>query len=122
MMRKFLRERDLRKAGFPDGMADFHQVLDCYDRQRGILGDTSVHAQLFTNMIYCETGNPLEVNFSKTEAQVPLPPIKSAIDISDVKLLEKTYNKMYSAARILQFLVFVISLNFCFSRDTVIYI
>ena len=89
LMRKFLRERDLRKAGFPDGMADFHQVLDCYDRQRGILGDTSVHAQLFTNMIYCETGNPLEVNFSKTEAQVPLPPIKSAIDISDVKLLEK---------------------------------
>lgn len=58
LMRKFLRERDLRKAGFPDGMADFHQVLDCYDRQRGTLGDTSVHAQLFTNMIYCETGNP----------------------------------------------------------------
>ena len=102
-MRKFLRERDLRKTGFPDGMADFCQVLDCDDRQRGTLGEMSVRAQLFTNMIHCETGNPLEVNFSKTEAQVPLPPIKrSAIDISDVKLLEKTYEKMYPAARILQ--------------------
>lgn len=89
-MRKFLRERDLRKDGFPDKMKDFCQLLD-FDRQRVILGEMSVRAQLFTNMIHCETRNPLEVNFSKTEAQVPLPPIKrNALDISDVKLLEKT--------------------------------
>lgn len=103
MMRKFLRERDLRKTGFPDGMTALHQILDCNERQRGTLGEMSVRAQLFTNMVHCETGNPLEVNFSKTEAQIPLPPIKrSAIDMSDVKLLEKTYEKIYPAARILQ--------------------
>lgn len=84
-------------------MTALHQILDCNERQRGTLGEMSVRAQLFTNMVHCETGNPLEVNFSKTEAQIPLPPIKrSAIDMSDVKLLEKTYEKIYPAARILQ--------------------
>lgn len=56
-MRKFLRERDLRKAVFPDEMTDFCQLLDFDDRQRGTLGEMSVRAQLFTNMIHSETRN-----------------------------------------------------------------
>ena len=67
------------------------------------LGETSVHAQLFTSMIQCETGNPADINLSKTDAQVPLPPIKrNTIDSSELQLLEKTYEKMYPAARMLQ--------------------
>lgn len=102
-MRKFFRERDLKRTVFPEGREEFQQRLDHGERQKGTLGETSVRAQLFLNMIQCETGNPLEVNLSKTEAQVPLPPIKrNVIDYSDVKLLAKTYEKMYPAARILQ--------------------
>ena len=91
MMRKFLREKDLRRTLFPDGMAEFRQLLVDNEKQRGTLGEASVHAQLFTSMIQCETGNPADVNLSKTDAQVPLPPIKrNAIDSSEFQLLEKT--------------------------------
>ena len=103
MMRKILREKDLRRTLFPDGMAEFRQLLVDNEKQRGTLGETSVHAQLFTSMIQCEMGNPADVNLSKTVAQVPLPPIKrNAIDSSEFQLLEKTYEKMHPAGRILQ--------------------
>ena len=103
MMRKFLREKDLRRFVFPEGMDEFRRLLDHNDGQKGTLGETNVRAQLFSNMIQCETENPFEVNLSKTDAHVPLPPIKrNALEPSEVSLLTKTYEKMYPAATILK--------------------
>lgn len=62
----------------------------------------SVCVQLFINMVYCEIGNFFEVNFSKIEVQILLLLIKrSVIDMFDVKLLEKIYEKIYLVVRIL---------------------
>ena len=103
MMRKFLREKDLRRFVSPEGMDEFRRLLDHNDGQKGTLGETNVRAQLFSNMIQCETENPFEVNLSKTHAHVPLPPIKrNALEPSEVSLLTKTYEKMYPAATILK--------------------
>ena len=42
-------------------------------------------------MVESETGSPVNVNLSKTETQVPLPPIKKdAIESDDVRRLQKT--------------------------------
>ena len=102
MMRKFLRERELMRTVFPEGMEEFQQLLYCEGKQKGTLLEASVRAQLFCNMVVSETGNPANANLSKTETQVPLPPIKrDAIEGPDLRRLQKTYGKMYAAGRIL---------------------
>ena len=77
MMRKFLRERELMRTVFPERMEEFQQLLYCEGKQKGTLLEASVRTQLFCNMVGSETGSPANANLSKTETQVPLPPIKS---------------------------------------------
>ena len=102
MMRKFLREKELQKAILPEGMEEFQQLLDCEGKQKGTLLESSVHVQQFCSMVESETGSPADVNLSKTATQVPLPPIKrDAIEGDDVRRLQKTYEVMYAAGRIL---------------------
>lgn len=102
MMRKFLREKQLTRTVFPEGMEEFQQLLDCDGRQKGTLLETSVQVQLFSTMIESETGSPAEVNLSKTKTQVALPPIKrDALDDTDVRRLQNMYETMYAAGRIL---------------------
>ena len=50
--------------------------MDCEGKQKGTLLEASVRVQQFCNMVESETGSPVNVNLSKTETQVPLPPIK----------------------------------------------
>lgn len=101
MMRKFLREKELRTI-CPEGMEKFQQLLDWEGKQKGSLLESSVRVQQFRNMIECETGCPADVNLSKTETQVPLPPVKrDALDGDDVRRLQRTYEAMYAAGRIL---------------------
>ena len=53
-------------------------------------------------MMESEIGNPADVDLSKRETQVPLPPIKrDAIESAEVRKLQKTYERMYPAGRIL---------------------
>lgn len=102
MMRKFLRDKELKRTIFPEGMERFQQLLDCEEKQKGTLLEASVRVQQFCSMIESQTGSPTDVNLSKTEAQIPLPPIKrDAIEADDVRRLQKTYEAMYSAGRIL---------------------
>ncbi len=102
MMRKFLRDKELKKTIFPEGMEGFQQLLDCEEKQKGTLLEASVRVQQFGSMIESQTGSPTDVNLSKTKAQVPLPPIKrDAIEADDVGRLQKTYEAMYAAGRIL---------------------
>ena len=61
---------------FPIGMEEFQQLMDCEGKQKGTLLEASVRVQQFCNMVESETGSPVNVNLSKTETQVPLPPIK----------------------------------------------
>ena len=94
-MRKFIREKELKQAIFPGGMVEFQQLLDCEGKQKGTFLEASVHVQKFCNMIESETGSPVNVNLSKTETQVPLPPIKrDAIENDDVRRLQKTYKAL----------------------------
>ena len=37
MMRKFHREKELRKTVFPEGMEEFRQLLDCEGKQKATL-------------------------------------------------------------------------------------
>ena len=84
-MGKFIRETELKRAIFPGGMKEFQQLLDCEVKQKGTLLEASVRVQQFCNMVESETGSPVNVNLSKTEIQVPLPPIKrDAIESDDV--------------------------------------
>ena len=62
---------------FPGGMEEFQQIMDCEGKQKGTLLEASVRVQQFCNMVESETGSPVNVNLSKTETEVPLPPIKS---------------------------------------------
>lgn len=102
IMRKFLREKELMRTPFPEGMEEFQQLLYCENKQKGTLLEASVGLQLFSNMIESEIGNPADVDLSKSETQVPLPPIKrDAIESADVRKLQKTYERMYAARRIL---------------------
>jgi len=90
------------RTAFPEGMEEFHLLLYCEGKQKGTLLEASVRTQLFCNMVVSETGNPVNANLSKTETQVPLPPIKRhAIERPDLRRLRKTYEKMYAAGRIL---------------------
>ena len=50
--------------------------MDCEGKQKGTLLEASVRVQQFCNMVESETGSPVNVNLSKTETEVPLPPIK----------------------------------------------
>ena len=101
-MRKFLREKELMRTPFPEGMEEFQQLLYCENKQKGTLLEASVGLQLFSNMMESEVGNPADVDLSKRETQVPLPPIKrDAIESADVRKLQKTYKRMYPAGRIL---------------------
>ena len=94
-MRKFIREKELKQAIFPGGMEEFQQLLDCEGKQKGTFLEASVHVQKFCNMVESETGSPVNVNLSKTETQVPLPPIKrDAIESDDVRRLQKTYKSL----------------------------
>lgn len=61
---------------FPGGMEEFQQLMDCEGKQKGTLLEASVRVQQFCNMVESETGSPVNVNLSKTETEVPLPPIK----------------------------------------------
>ena len=91
-MRKFIREKELKQAIFPGGMEEFQQLLDCEGKQKGAFLEASVHVQKFCNMVESETRRPVNVNLSKTETQVPLPPVKrDAIESDDVRRLQKTY-------------------------------
>ena len=102
MMRKFLREKELQRAIFPEDMEESQQLLDCEGKQKGTLLESSVHVEQFCSMVESETGSPGDVNLSKTATQVPLPPIKrDAIEGDDVRRLQKTYEVMYAAGRIL---------------------
>ena len=91
-MRKFIREKELKQAIFPGGMEEFQQLLDCEGKQKGTFLDASVHVQKFCNMVESGTGSPVNVssNLTKTETQVPLPPVKrDAIESDDVRRLQK---------------------------------
>ena len=97
-MRKFIREKELKRGG----MEEFQQLLDCEGKQKRALLEASVCFQQFCNMVESETGSPVNVNLSKTETQVPLPPIKKdAIESDDVRRLQKTYKAMYAGGRII---------------------
>lgn len=101
-MRKFIREKELKRAIFPGGMEEFQQLLDYEGKQKGTLLEASVRVQQFCNMIESETGSPVNVNLSKTETQVPLPPVRrDAIESDDVRRLQKTYEAMYAGGRII---------------------
>ena len=101
-MRKFIRERELMRTVFPEGMEECRQLLYCEGKQKGTLLEASVRPQLFCNMVGSETGSPANANLSKTETQVPLPAIKrDALEGPDLRRLQKTCEKMYSAGRIL---------------------
>ena len=101
-MRKFIREKELKRAIFSGGMEEFQQLLDCEGKQKGTLLEASVSFQQFCNMFESETGSPVYVNLSKTETQVPLPPIKrDAIESDDVRRLQKTYEAIYAGGRII---------------------
>ena len=101
-MRKFLREKELMRTPFPEGMEEFQQLLYCENKQKGTLLEASVGLQLFSNKTESEKGNPADVDLSKSETQVPLTPIKrDAIESADVRKLQKTYERMYAARRIL---------------------
>ena len=101
-MRKFIRKKELKRAIFSGGMEEFQQLLDCEGKQKGTLLEASVSFQQFCNMVESETGSPVNVNLSKTETQVPLPPIKrDAIESDDVRRLQKTYEAMYAGGRII---------------------
>ena len=94
-MRKFIREKELKQAIFPGGMEEFQKLLDCEGKQKGTFLEATVHVQKFCNMAESETGSPVNVNLSKTETQVPLPPIKrDAIESDDVRRLQKTYKAL----------------------------
>ena len=83
-------------------MEEFQQLMDCEGKQKGTLLEASVRVQQFCNMVESETGSPVNVNLSKTETQVPLPPIKrDAIESDDVRRLQKTYEAMYAGGRII---------------------
>ena len=83
-------------------MEEFQQLMDCEGKQKGTLLEASVRVQQFCNMVESETGSPVNVNLSKTETQVPLPPIKrDAIESDDVRRLQKTYETMYAGGRII---------------------
>ena len=77
-MRKFLREKELMRTPFPEGMEEFQGILYCENKQKGTLIEASVGLQLFSNMIESEIGNPADVDLSQRGTQVPLPPIKRA--------------------------------------------
>ena len=68
MTRKFLRERELMRTVFPEGMEEFQQLLFCEGKQKGTLLEASVRAQLFCNMVGSETGNPANAHLNKTES------------------------------------------------------
>ena len=83
-------------------MEEFQKLMDCEGKQKGTLLEASVRVQQFCNMVESETGSPVNVNLSKTETQVPLPPIKKdAIESDDVRRLQKTYETMYAGGRII---------------------
>lgn len=72
-------------------MEKFQQLLDCEGKQKGTLLEARVRVQQFHNLIN-----------SETETQVPLPPIeRDALDGDDVRRLQRTYETMYAAGRIL---------------------
>ena len=117
MMRKFLRERELMRTVFPEGMEEFQQLLYCEGKQKRTLIEASVRTQLFCNMVGSKTGSPANANLSKTETQVPLPPIKSdALEGPDLRRLQKTYETMYAAGRILQVSNFCDKLSIFYTR------
>ena len=77
---------------FPEGMEEFQQLLYCEieGKQKGTLPEASVRTQLFCDMVGSETGSPANANLSKTETQVPLPPIKrDALEGPDLRRLQK---------------------------------
>ena len=93
-MRKFLREKELMRTPFPEGIGE--------NKQKGTLLEASVGLQLFSNKREFEKGNPADVDLSKSETQVPLPPIKrDAIESAEVRKLKKKYERMHAARRIL---------------------
>ena len=101
-MRMFLREKELMRTPFPDGMEEFQQLLYCENKQKGTLLEARVGLQLFSNMMESKIGNRADVDLSKRETQVPLPPIKrDAIESADVRKLQKTYERMNADRRIL---------------------
>ncbi len=44
MMRKFLRDKELKRTIFPEGMEGFQQLLDCEEKQKGTLLEANVRA------------------------------------------------------------------------------
>lgn len=58
MMRKFLTERELMRAVFPEGMEEIQELLFCGGKQQGTLLAASVRVPLFCNMVGSETGSP----------------------------------------------------------------
>lgn len=102
MMRKFLREQELMNSKFPDEMQEIQELIDDAVKQRGTLLQTTVDPRLFTTTAATVDGNPPEINFTKTEAEFPLPPIcKTAVNAQYVRKLRHMYEYIYPNHRIL---------------------
>ena len=72
-------------------------------------------------MVESETGSPVNVNLSKTETQVPLPPIKrDPIESDDVRRLQKTNEAMYASGRIIHVSSFCDKFKHLYTKDTVV--
>ena len=101
-MRKFLRKEELMRTPFPQGSEELQQLLLCENKQKGTLLEESDGFQLFSNMRESEKGKPADVDLSKRETQVPLPPINTdAIESANVRKIQKANERMYAAGRIL---------------------
>ena len=102
MMRKFLREQKLKNSSFPEDMQEIQQLIDSAVKQKGTLLQTAVDPKLFTSIVASLDGNPQATDFSKTDAQFPLPPVwKTAVNADYVKKLRHMYEYIYPNLRIL---------------------
>lgn len=96
IMRKFLRDRFVLSATFPDEMIHLGDMLNNSITAKGTLLEMSKRSEDYTDLINLELLNSSEINYSKTCLQVPLPPFKrKALDGVEMENLKAVYEFMY---------------------------
>jgi len=100
-MRKFLRDKFVLSAVFPEEMSHLSDVLNNSIQTEGTLLEMSTRSELFSDLIISlELPNPTEISYSQTSAQVPLAPFKrKALDRIEVENLKEMYQIMYDNVR-----------------------
>ena len=101
IMRKFSRDKHVLTATFPEEMAHFTQLSENAAKPKGTLLEMTIGSEQYSEMIELGRGDPFEVNFTKTSAQVPLSPLKrKALEQIEMECLKEMYKLIYACDKI----------------------